>query len=367
MFRPILICLFLFFTPQFLSADIASDIRSAHASLIAAEEKGNPSLIYRNSRELIKACSGKNLLQIFPEDKDIFLRLDFQRIIGADHSQQGRHSQGIELLSPLVEKYSDSDAAEKAIAQKALLPLARSYSELSQIDKSILLLKNATKSLATGSPEIREAWLLLGDLYAAKGETLSAKRSWSRLTDDLNKYGDDARSRRNSSVRMALLDKPAFELGEATWFGGKKQSIRSMKGEVVLLDFWATWCGPCRMLMPGLDRLQKKYADKGLKVLGVTKPYAQGWLPDKDSNTRGQTVKGMTRDAFLQHVLEFRRRFGVSYPFVVTGKREFDNYRVGGIPMVVLIDKTGKIAWVRVGSGGEGLLDSTLERLLNEK
>ena len=121
------------------------------------------------------------------------------------------------------------------------------------------------------------------------------------------------------------------------------------------------------MLMPGLDRLQKKYADKGLKVLGVTKPYAQGWLPDKDSNTRGQTVKGMTRDAFLQHVLEFRRRFGVSYPFVVTGKREFDNYRVGGIPMVVLIDKTGKIAWVRVGSGGEGLLDSTLERLINDK
>ena len=353
--------------PVSASLQPAGEISKHYDALIQAEDKGDLAGAMRHRRNLLKACEGKDLSILIPGDDQALLRLGCQRVIGQDHQQNQRFPEAIGILKVIIDEHLSGEGPQRKVASRAILPLAQSYSEIGQIENALAVLDKGIPYLEAGSVSIREAWLLSGDLKASLGEILPAKRAWSRLTDDLNNHGDEARARRNSAVRLAMLGKKAPSLGNTTWFGGKKQSLSALKGEVVLLDFWATWCGPCRMLMPGLDEIQKRYADKGLKILGVTKPYAQGWLPEKGNTQRGQTVRGMTRDAFLQHLLEFRRRFGVDYPYVVTGKQGFDSYRVGGIPMVVLIDKQGNIAWVRVGAGGEGLLEATIERLLEKE
>ncbi len=50
---------------------------------------------------------------------------------------------------------------------------------------------------------------------------------------------------------------------------GKSVSLKSLRGKIVLLDFWATWCGPCRMAMPGLQKLHDRYKDKPVAIYGV--------------------------------------------------------------------------------------------------
>ena len=354
-------------SPELPSSGSVEEISKHYDALIQAEDKGDLSGAMRHRRNLLKACAGKDLSILIPGEENALLRLGCERVIGVDHQLNGRFPNAVEALKGIVDNHLSGEGPQRKVAVRAVLPLSQSYAELGQIESALAILDKGIPYLAAGSVTLREAWLLNGDLKASLGEVLPAKRAWSRLTDDLNNHGDEARYRRNSAVRLALLGKKAPGLGNTNWFGGKKQSLQSMKGKVILLDFWATWCGPCRMLMPGLDKIQKHWADKGLQILGVTKPYAQGWLPEKGNTQKGQTVRGMTRDAFLQHLLEFRRRFGVDYPYVVTGKQGFDAYRVGGIPMVVLIDKAGNIAWVRVGSGGEGLLEATIKRLLEKE
>lgn len=71
------------------------------------------------------------------------------------------------------------------------------------------------------------------------------------------------------------LPRPKFKVGtEAADFAlkdaeGKEVKLSELRGKIVLLDFWATWCGPCRSAMPGLQKLHEKYKDKGLVVLGI--------------------------------------------------------------------------------------------------
>ncbi|MGE4619717.1 MAG: redoxin family protein [Planctomycetota bacterium] len=342
--------------------DAVDSIRNACNDLVKAEVSSSPSSIRQSTIKLLSACKNQNLELLLQAEEDADVLRKCLLVIGTDHGLKGRQVEATTVLETLLEKFPSS-----AEAKKAGVPLARAYSEVGQIDAALTIIRKATDQLEAGSVEIREAWMLRGDLHAARGEVLDAQRAWSRLTDDLDRHGDDARARRNSGVRLSLLDKKAPPLTSNTWFGAEKKSLAQLQGKVVLLDFWATWCSPCRALMPGLNDISEKHRDAGLEVLGVTKPYSRGWLPSKEDRNRGQGVTGMDRSAFLMHIVEFRRRFGTSYPFVLTGKTEFDSYRVGGIPMVVLIDRKGTIAWVKVGSGGEGLLETAIERLLAKK
>lgn len=75
-----------------------------------------------------------------------------------------------------------------------------------------------------------------------------------------------------------LIGKPAPEIKVAKWFQGDVQP-EDMKGKVVILDLWATWCGPCKAAMPHTDELAKKYADKGVVIATVCSDGDEAFVP----------------------------------------------------------------------------------------
>jgi cytochrome c biogenesis protein CcmG/thiol:disulfide interchange protein DsbE len=120
-------------------------------------------------------------------------------------------------------------------------------------------------------------------------------------------------------------EKPQPYLGPASDFtlktlGGQEITLSRLKGKVVLLDFWATWCGPCRESIPHLIQLYKTYRENGLELIGMS--------VDKGD------VKVVDR---------FARSMDIPYPIVIAPEEVVRNYRVSGIPTTFLIDKQGRI------------------------
>jgi thiol-disulfide isomerase/thioredoxin len=102
---------------------------------------------------------------------------------------------------------------------------------------------------------------------------------------------------------------------------GRALSLRNYKGKVVLLNFWATWCPPCRAEMPGFVRMQREYGARGLQVIGITYP------PET-----------------LGEVRRLVRQLKVNYPIALGTKETkalFDESET--LPVTIVIDREGKI------------------------
>ena len=134
---------------------------------------------------------------------------------------------------------------------------------------------------------------------------------------------------------------PGFTLKSLS---GDNVTLSSFKGKnVVLLDFWATWCPPCREAMPHLQKLHEEYGKKGLTIMSIN-------LQEKES-----TVK------------KFIKSNGFTFNILLDQTGEVANaYGVRGIPTMVLIDKNGKISMKKVGysESGESELAQKIRQLL---
>ena len=113
--------------------------------------------------------------------------------------------------------------------------------------------------------------------------------------------------------------------------GADPVSLTRLQGRVVLVDFWATWCGPCRAIMPALDQLHTQYRASGLSVVGL-------------SSERPAVVQ-----AYLQ-----RRPIG--YTVASAPRATMVDYQVTALPMFVLIDRAGKVRYVGRGASGAELI-----------
>jgi thiol-disulfide isomerase/thioredoxin len=92
-------------------------------------------------------------------------------------------------------------------------------------------------------------------------------RAADSSVDDLVKEGHWLKGKAWETQKV-LLNKPAPELGLTDWVG-KAVTAKDMKDKVVIIDCWATWCGPCKAAVPHTNEMAKKYADKGVLVLGA--------------------------------------------------------------------------------------------------
>ena len=113
---------------------------------------------------------------------------------------------------------------------------------------------------------------------------------------------------------------------------GKEVHLKSLRGQVVLLNFWASWCGPCRLEMPVIEKLHQQFKEKGLRVFGIN---------DEDIET----------------IREYVNEYEYTFPSLIDEEQEIARlYGIRGIPTMVVIDRKGTISHYRVGLSREGEL-----------
>jgi thiol-disulfide isomerase/thioredoxin len=133
---------------------------------------------------------------------------------------------------------------------------------------------------------------------------------------------------------------PGWELKDVD---GKPVNFSSFKGKVVVLDFWATWCGPCRSEIPGYGKLQEKYKEQGLVIIGVS------------LDQEGPEV-----------VKKFIGDFHMNYQVVMGDDAVVEAFGgVDGIPTTFIIDRTGKIRDKKVGAMETAAYEKVLLQYLN--
>lgn len=133
---------------------------------------------------------------------------------------------------------------------------------------------------------------------------------------------------------------PAFTL---TDLAGKKVSLSDFKGHPVVVNFWATWCGPCKLEMPWLEEFSAKYQPQGLEVLGL-------------SQDDGASV---------QDVATASKHIGVSYPILMPDENVAKKY--GGVdylPETFYVDRAGKVVEVTAGAPSKEQMQALIEKTI---
>lgn len=126
-----------------------------------------------------------------------------------------------------------------------------------------------------------------------------------------------------------------------------QQSLEAYKGKVVVLDFWATWCGPCRSEIPGLVQIQNKYRDQGVEIIGVS----------LDPITPGGSAAA---------VEPFMKSYNINYSiWMINDRAAMTGYDVSrGIPTKYVIGRDGKVVKSYVGARPASVVENDIKQLL---
>lgn len=198
-------------------------------------------------------------------------------------------------------------------------------------------------------PDARRRWWRYAapfvGIAAVASAVLALSRPWQKPTG----YPPGSAALREAE-RLGALDPFAPKVGQAApdfalWsLDGQTVRLSDFRGRVVLINFWATWCGPCRGEMPEIEAVYRQFKDQDFMVLAIN-----------EENTSLDEARKLARD--------FRDELDLTFPILLDGPdgQVFRQYRLYGLPSSFIVDKEGVIRAVRFGPLNRDFLRAKLE------
>jgi thiol-disulfide isomerase/thioredoxin len=147
----------------------------------------------------------------------------------------------------------------------------------------------------------------------------------------------DAGCKPRPSTSLSATNKPLAPAFSLTDINGQKLDLASYRGKVVLLDFWATWCAPCRTEIPHFIAMQNKYGPQGLQIIGIS------------------------MDDSAKPVVKYYAEQKMNYPVALGDDKLADAYGgVLGLPVAFLIDREGRIIWKQTGEADAAVFEKQI-------
>jgi thiol-disulfide isomerase/thioredoxin len=153
---------------------------------------------------------------------------------------------------------------------------------------------------------------------------------------------------------LKLIGQPAPELTTREWLNSSPLTLSELKGKVVLLEFWATWCKPCEQMFPRVKEFHGSYADQGLEVLALTR-YFMAYGGPPEAKAQEMTL-----------IREFTGKHAIEFPVgVAEDETTQDAYGATALPMFALIDRASTVSAFAFSPEDENFL-RTLKGCLEE-
>ena len=260
---------------------------------------------------------------------DAFLR-------AKDFSQTAVHAEQMLVAAKTFATTNRSEVSKRDdMLMKSVLVLADAYEKTNRREQAIETLEDLRRTALTFPS---------GDLY--KMATIRLSRLSPKT--DLRKISEE--------IANGPIETPPEIIG-TQWIEHEPIKLADLRGQVVLLDFWAPWCGPCRYTFPKLTLWHQAYKDKGLVILGLTKYFGH----DQE--------RTLTPGEELVYLKEFKKRNRLPYGFVVADSDANNiNYGAYSIPMSFLIDRRGAVRFISVGADPDEImaLEKMIKKLIAE-
>ena len=267
----------------------------------------------------------------------------------------------------LLDESPGTQKIERVVELARLLRAAAEQGSNYAAQADLILLNHAIGIAlkdAQTAEQFRTAWSKNSDgrLHASIAAYLKAYPRYKEGLENLGELANIASTAGADATRMLILESVAknfpdhslskeytrekavgseIDLSYTPVGGAKETSLKDLRGKVVVIDFWATWCGPCKKEMPNMKKLYETHGKEGLEIIGIS-------LDDDE-----KTVVGFIKDNTL------------AWP-QIAGKTAVDfadKWGIEAIPAVFVLDRKGKLRSVN----GQGKLEELIPKLLAEK
>lgn len=307
---------------------------------------GPPKVQFLNDVAYTLAEAGKGLdqalkyseqsLALLPAEVNDESRANFQDTLGWIHFKRGNYNEAIKVLETASKAADTPDIFEH---------LAQAYEKGGQSDKSI-----SAWVKAVGYSEAE-------DEEGKKSREAGLKAAYVKKNGSEKGLSELVAAEEASVLKDRALVKARYEEKAPEWslknLAGETVKFADLKGKVVVLDWWGSWCPPCRLELPHFQKLYEAYKDKGVVFIGVN------WeQPNNTPEKRQELAKKFLKDN------------SYTFPVVLDPEMEAgEQYKIRGFPTVFVIDGTGQIRYRTVGysSGVSEMIEMQIKAELDRK